>query len=225
MGNALRSIMATTGVLLLGSGTLRGRDMDLSVGIGTAAPSGGLKRWVGSGVGPSLDIMESFDLNSGDFLRLRLGYFAFKARGNAAQTLALPESAGADYPADTSNQVFGFTYGAEYLYLFRPKVYLLGGGGVEYLQATRLGSIDLTSSGQGVAPFRYSAVSLVPYLCAGLGWRFNPHLAFEGRYQYSSLKNQTRGVDLRKQGFSAPGTAIVPGFSAPTATLGLLFYF
>ena len=223
MGKALRSIMATTGMLLLGSGTLPGQD--LSVGIGAAAPSGGLKRWVGSRLGPSLDIMESIELTSGDFLRLRLGYFAFKARGNAAQTMALPDSAGADYPADTSNQVFGFTYGAEYMYLFRPKAYLLGGGGVEYLQATRLGSIDLTSSGQGGGPFRYSAVSLVPYFCAGLGWRFNPHLALEGRYQYSSLKSQTRGVDLRKLGFTASGTAIVPGFSAPTATLGLLFYF
>jgi len=62
MGNALRSIMATTAALFLGSGTLRGRDMDLSVGIDAAAPSGGLKRWVGSRLGPSLDIMESFEL-------------------------------------------------------------------------------------------------------------------------------------------------------------------
>ena len=192
---------------------------------GAALPQGSSKQFIGSGSGPALDLLVSFPLDSGDVVRTRMGWFAFKANGTARQTLTLPRSTSASYPASSSNTLWGITYGAEYLHFLPGKGYFLGGAGAAYLTATRDGTLDLSSAGIGPAAFRYSANNLVPYLCLGAGLRFNARLALEGRYQWSSMKGQVRGVDLSKAGLATPATASFTGITTSTLNLGLVATF
>jgi len=225
MGDPLRTFATIAIVLVSGVGNVQAWGEPLSVTTGWATPLGGTKQWVGSAGGPSIDLMESFTLDSGDTVRMRLGYFAFRGWRDLPQTLALSGDTAAVYPATTSNQLFAFTYGADYIHPFPAKVYILGGAGVSYLQVSRSGTIDLTSNGFGPTLFRYNAESFVPYVCAGMGFPLNKYMAIEGRYQYSSLKGQTRGVDFSASGFQTPALATVNGISASALTLGLVFSF
>jgi hypothetical protein len=170
--------------------------------------------------------MNVFALKHEDMqLRVRLGYFGFSAGSGASQTLTLPGVATGTVPASTRNRLFGFTYGAELLYAFRPRVYGLGGAGVAYLQASRSGTVDLSSAGLGQSGLRYSVVTFSPYVCVGLGYRITRGVALEGRYQYTAMESQARSVSQPTASGVAAPKASFPGFAAPTLALGLVFHF
>ena len=212
--------------LLCGASLLRADTGTWGFQAGGVLPQGSARQWIGSGSGPALDLLDSFRLDSGDAVRMRMGWFAFKANGTAPQVLALPGAAATSYPASSSNTLWGITYGAEYVHFFPGSpLYLLGGAGAAYLNATREGTIDLSLAAIGPAAFRYSANNLVPYFCLGAGYRFNHSLALEGRYQWSVMHDQVRGVDLTKAGVANPGTASFSGISGSTLGLGLVVSF
>jgi len=211
---------------LLCCGPLRAEASHWGFQAGGAAPLGSSRQWIGSGSGPAIDLLVSYPLDSGGTVRTRLGWFAFKANGTAPQPLLLQGSI-ATYPAASSNTLWGLTYGVEYLQPFHAHgLYALGGAGAAYLNAVRDGTIDLTAAGYGPSAFRYTANNLVPYFCLGLGMHFNPGLALEGRYQWSDMRDQVRGVNaLTQGGVTVPGTASFSGMNTSTLSLGLVVTF
>ena len=224
MANPLRLLISSLAGLLC-AGLLRADSGHWGFDAGGARPLGSSQQWIGSGAGPAVDLLVSYPLDSGGTVRMRMGWFAFKANGQAPQTLALAGSAPASYPAVGNNTLWGLTYGADYLQELRQHgLYLLGGAGAAYLNATRDGTLTLPAP-IGPAIFHYATNNLVPYVCIGLGLRLKANLALEGRYQWSEMRDQVRGVDLTKAGVASPATASFSGFNASTLGLGLVVSF
>jgi len=195
------------------------------VQVGAALPMGGMRQWVGSGPGVSVDLMNSFDLAPYGVLRMRLGYCAWQGIGTNSQSIALPGSAEATFPASSNDQLFIITYGADYLYNLRSKAYLLGGLGFGYLTASRSGTLVLASVGSGSPNYRYDANKLTPYACLGAGYPLARGVAAEGRFQVTNFPSQVRRVDLTQAGYTSPAQASFSGFVAASFTLGLTFSF
>jgi len=204
---------------------LRADDLPMSVGLGAVVPFGGAKQFVGSTTGISLDFMESFDLSYGDSIRMRLGYFDLKAPQSTPQTVTFPGQAPASYPYSSSDELFGFTYGADYIHPFHGGTYALGGLGYAYLTANRKGILDLTAAGAGPTGANYDANALVPYLTLGGGWQATSSLALEARYFYSSIKAQPRGLTYTSANAPSGGVAQFGGVNATILTLGLVVKF
>ena len=183
----LTAVLATSGALHADTGgTWSGM-------LGAALPSGGTKQWVKTSIGPALDIMETYSLGSHDAIRMRFGYWDLKSSSDAPQTLILAKTAAASYPASTTNEVFGFSYGAEYVRTLPADFFVLGGLGVTYLSATRTGTFTLPS---GAVTTNFGANNFVPYLTAGLGFQITQSLAVEARWQTAAMKAQLRPVNI-----------------------------
>ena len=193
--------------------------------IGMVSPLGGTRTWTGSTVGPALDITESYSLGQVDAIRMRFGYWDVKASSSQPQVMVVPGYAGASYPAATTNEAFGFSYGAEYVRNLSSRFYILGGLGVNYLTVTRSGTFNLTAAGGGATSASFGANTFGPYLCLGAGFQFTHSLSLEARYQASSLKAQNRGVDLSSSGITSPGLATVDKLNLSTLSIGLALAF
>jgi hypothetical protein len=156
---------------------------------------------------------------------MRLGFFGFEGHRGDPQQLILPGSASAAYPASTRTQVFGCTYGLDYLWN-PPRIrgYLLAGTGIAYFGTARYGSIDLTAAGEGSTRLRFAAGNFNPYLALGGGYRFTRNLAVEARWQGGVLNDTTRPVDFSRL-FLGAGQAPVNGFTVSEVSLGLVIRF
>jgi hypothetical protein len=210
-------------VLLLAATSLHADESGVwSAGLSVAQPSGGAKLWVGSVTGTAVDVMESFSLGTNDTVRMRFGFFTFKGNRSNPDTLVLNGHAAALYPANTVSEAFTFSYGGEYVRNLPAGFYVLAGLGVAYDTATRKGAFDLTSAGQGIIQSNYGANNFVPYFSAGLGFQFTHALALEARWQTSSLKAQTRKLDL---GGGATAQVLVDKASLTALTVGLTLTF
>jgi hypothetical protein len=218
-----RTAWMTSAFLGAAAGLLHAASSPWALQAGLAVPTGGGERWVGSNPAPTLDLIKSFDLPSDDTLRFRLGYFGFSAKRNDPQNLSLPPASNS-FPASTTNQLIGFSYGVEYLHLLTRNIYGLGGAGLAYLTASRSGTVDLTSASLGPTSFNYSAAKVVPYICLGTGYRFTQSLALEGRFQFSTMEGQVRPASF-PNGFSPSPKANFPGLTTPTLSLGLVLGF
>ena len=225
MGCTLRSILTTAAACLAATGLLQAQSEPWSGRIGAVLPSGGASQWVGKAIGPSIDIMVSYPMANADTVRMRFGYYALKGNRSDPQTLTLPATAPADYPANTMNELFGFTYGFEYLRALPLRFYALGGLGVAYTSATRKGTFNLTSVSSGTVVSNYGANSFAPYLCAGFGYQVNSFVAVEALYQASSVMAQTRYLDITSAGYGAPGQVMFKKLAVGTLSLGLTINF
>jgi hypothetical protein len=197
---------------------LRAGEGTLGAALGALVPTGGARRWLGSTTGPALDIMESFDIFKRDSLRMRFGFFYLKAPVVLSQTVTLPGTPAAAYPYSSSNELFGLTYGVDYLHPLARRSYVLGGLGFGYLTASTRGSLDLGAQGSGVVQARYDANGVAPYACLGLGVNLASNLALEMRYQISSVRAQQRGI---KMGSGGPPGAVA---SFPRVDVGGLSF-
>ncbi|WP_316415432.1 outer membrane beta-barrel protein [Mesoterricola silvestris] len=224
MGTSLR-VLATTAAVLLASGALQAESGIWGGQIGMAQPSGGAKQWVDSTVGVALDVTDTYSLGGQDSVRMRFGYFTFKASSSAPQTLTVPGWAQATYPANTDNEAYAFTYGAEYVRTLPARLYVLAGLGVAYATANRTGTFDLTNAGAGPVKSNYDANNFVPYYCAGLGFQITRSLALEARYQTTSMKAQTRKLDLKGLGIATPAQVAFDKLTVSTLTFGVSLTF
>jgi hypothetical protein len=222
MGIRFRLLLPATALLLAASSLHADESSVWGFGLGAAQPSGGAKQWVGSVTGSTIDVLESFSLGSDDTVRMRFGYFTFKGNRSTPDTLVLNGRAAALYPANTTSEAFTFSYGAEYVRSLPVGFYVLAGLGVAYDTATRKGTFDLTSAGQGIVQSNYGANNFVPYFSAGLGFQFTKSLALEARWQTSSLKAQTRPMDL---GSGNTAQVLVDKTSLTAMTVGLTLTF
>ena len=220
-----RTLLLSTAALLAASCALQAESGNWGGQIGGAQPSGDAKAWVGQTSGFSVDILDTYPLGNQDAVRMRFGFTTFKATSANPETLVLSSTAAASYPANTVNELFTFTYGGEYVYTLPARLYVLGGLGVAYVTATRKGTFDLTSAGNGQVATNYSANNFVPYFCAGAGWQITPTLALEARWQTTSLKAQVRPIDLSAGGFTAPGQVQFDKLSVSSLSLGLSLTF
>lgn len=198
-------------------------------GIGVALPSGDTKKWVGTTTGADLDITQTFALGADDAIRMRFGFFTFKGSSTNPVTLVLPGGTVPEtFPASTTNQLFAFSYGAEYVRALPARLYVLGGLGVNYVTATRSGTFDFTSAGTGTVPARYDANNFVPYVCLGLGVQLGSNVALEARWQTTSMKSQTRYVDLSNGGvgpYTTPGKVYLDKMNPAEFSIGLALTF
>lgn len=225
MGTSLRAFMTTATALLAGSCALQAESGTWGVQVGAMQPAGGAKQWVGSTVGASLDVTETYSLGAQDAVRMRFGYFTSKASSGNPETLAVPGRAQATYPASTTNELFAFTYGAEYIRILPARLYVLGGLGVAYVSATRTGTFDLTGATYGPVKSDYGANNFVPYFCAGLGVQITRSVALEARYQTTTMKAQTRKLDLSAVGNTTPAQVAFDKMTVSAMTLGLSITF
>ena len=221
----LRLILTASIALLAAPCLLQAQSGAWGGQISMFSPMGGAKTWTGSTVGPALDITESFALGQDDTIRMRFGYWDAKASSSLPQVLAVPGGTPASVPANTRNEVFGFSYGGEYVRNLPARLYVLAGLGVTYLTATRTGTFDLTAAGYGPTSANFGANNFMPYFCLGLGCQLTHNLALEARYQASSLRAQSRGVDLSSAGIASPGQATVDKTSISGLTVGLALAF
>lgn len=225
MGIKVRATL-TAFALLLAAPVLRADQGDWSGGIGAVQPLSGAKQWVNATTGPYVDILETFALTQSDFIRMRFGFWTLKSSTTSPQDLVLPgETAAGTFPASTTNELYGFTYGGEYYRNLPARTFVFGGLGVTYLTATRKGAFDLTSAGSGSASANYGANNFVPYFTAGLGVHLTRSLDLEARWQTATLKAQTRGIDLSSAGYTTAGTALVPKLTLSTVSVGLTVNF
>ena len=225
MPASLRLLLTVSMGLLAAPCLLQAESGNWGGEIGMVSPMGGTRTWTGSTVGPALDITESYPLGQRDAIRMRFGYWDVKASSSQPQLMVVPGYAAASYPAATTNEAFGFSYGAEYVRNLTGSVYVLGGLGVNYLTVTRSGTFDLTAAGSTSTAASFGANSFVPYACLGLGCQLTHNLAVEARYQTSSLKAQNRGVDLSNAGIGSPGQASVDKLTLSTLSIGLALAF
>ncbi len=224
MGISLRAIVPTAAALLA-CGALHAESGIWGVQVGMAQPSGGAKQWVGSTVGAALDVTDTYSLGGQDAVRMRFGYFTFKASNRNPETLTVPGWAPASYPADTTNEAYAFTYGAEYVRTLPARLYVLAGLGVAYVSANRTGTFDLTAASAGPVRSNYDANNFVPYFCGGLGVQITRSLALEARYQSTSMKAQTRRLDLKPLGLSTPAEVAFEKLTVSTLTVGFSLTF
>jgi hypothetical protein len=225
MGILVRTAL-TAAALLAASVALHADQGAWGGQVGAVQPTGGSKQWVNSTAGPSLDIFETFPLTSDDFVRMRFGYWDTKSSTGFTQQIILPGSAApGTFPASTTSELYGFSYGAEYLRNLPGRTFVFGGLGVTYLTADRSGTFDLTSAGYASANTSFSANNFVPYLTAGAGFRISRAVDLEVRWQTATLKAQNRNLDLSSAGFSQPGVAIVDKLTVSTLTIGLTVNF
>jgi hypothetical protein len=223
MSTSTRVLMATAAAVL-GLSPLHAESGPWGLEVGAVLPSGGSKSFVGTCVGPSIDVMQSFALTTEDAVRMRFAYWALKASSGAPDTLTVPGAATASYPASTTNQLFAFTYGAEYVRSLPARFYVLGGLGVTYLTATRQGTWNLSSAGLGAASSNYSANNFVPYFTLGAGYQITGSIALEGRWQTSTMRSQYRPLDLSSIG-AADGQVTFDKLQVSTLTVGLVLTF
>jgi hypothetical protein len=197
-------------------------DGTFGASLGAAMPTGGARRWLGTTTGVTMDLMQSFSIRGDDTLRVRFGFLYLKAPEAMSQTVAFPATPAAAYPYSSTNELFGFTYGLDYLRAFPGRSwYALGGLGFAYLTASTKGNLDLTAQGSGVVRAQYDANSLSPYLTLGMGVKLVPHLALETRYQYSSVRGQQRGLKVQGGG-PVGGTARFNRVDMGTLTFALV---
>ena len=224
MGTSLRAIV-TTAAALLACGALHAESGTWGAQIGMAQPSGGAKQWVGSSVGAALDVTDTYSLGGQDSVRMRFGYFTFKGSSSTPQTLTVPGWAQATYPASTTNETYAFTYGAEYVRTLPARLYVLAGLGVAYVSANRTGTFDLTNAAAGPVKSNYDANNFVPYYCAGLGFQITRSVALEARYQSTTMKAQTRKLDLKDLGSTTPAQVAFDKMTVSALTVGLSLTF
>jgi hypothetical protein len=223
MRNSFRLLLLAAAAMASGPG-LRAGDGTFGAALGALVPTGGARRWLGATTGPAVDAMESFEVYRQDRLRMRMGFFYLKAPVDLSQTVTFPSIPAAVYPYSSSNELFGFTYGVDYLHSFGSRVYALGGLGFGYLTAAAKGSLDLSAQGSGVVQARYDANGLAPYACAGLGVDLGAHLALEARYQASSVRAQQRVLRMGKGGPEG-GVASFPRVDVGALSFGLVASF
>jgi len=205
-----------TAALMAASCLLQAESGTWGAQVGLAQPSGGAKLWLGSTTGTSLDVTETYPLSEMDQVRMRFGFFTFKANSSTPQVVIQPGGATVACDAQTTNELFNFSYGAEYLRILPGKVYVLGGLGVNYVTASRKGTFDFTPAGGAITGSHYSTNNFVPYVTLGLGYPVTRNVALEARWQTTSMKGQNRRFD-----FDAPGLAVVDKMSVTALTLGL----
>ena len=222
MGTPLRACL-TTALLCTAAGLLQAEDIGTWSGmLGAVKPMGGSKAWVGSSVGPSIDIMETYSMGASDAIRMRFGYWDLKGSRTATVSMSRPTTA--SIPATGTDELFGFSYGAEYVRYLPGRAYLLGGLGVTYISATRTGAFDLTTVGLGHYNGSYGANNFVPYFCFGAGYQFTQSLALEARFQNSTMKPQSRPIELStptNPPVSSTGQGNFGTLNTPTLTIGL----
>ena len=219
------SLVALIGLGLGAATPCLAQEPTFSLGLGPAFPLGGAKDWVSSNPGISLDLMESFELNHADRLRMRLGGYFWQATGANTENLAESGTGFNTFQAAATNQLFGFSYSVEYLKNLPHGVYLLGGIGLTYISASRSGTVDL-QQGAGPQSFKYDSNKLSPYACLGAGYTINQYIALEGRLQVATLGSQTRSVQVSSVGTSpTQAQATVPSITAASAVVGVVFLF
>ena len=217
MGTPSRVFLLTA--LLAASGALHADTGGIWSGmLGVALPSGATKGWAKASIGPSLDIMETYSLGGHDAIRMRFGYWDLKASSDAG-VIPYPATTPPSVAASTTNEIYGFTYGAEYLRLLPADFYVLAGLGATYVSATRTGTIALPD---GTVSSNYGANNFVPYLCAGCGYQLTQSLAVEARWQTATMKEQIRPITN-----AAGGTdqVLFNKLSTPAFTIGLSLTF
>ncbi|BDU76609.1 outer membrane beta-barrel protein [Mesoterricola sediminis] len=221
---SLRAPLFALAAALAAAAPLQAESGNWSVQVGTAQPSGDAKTWVGSTTGVSLDVAETYALGTRDAVRMRFGYSTFKANGNQPEVIVLPGGAGTvSAAASTTNELFAFTYGADYIWAASRRVYALVGLGVSYVTATRKGTFALGAT--GTATTNYSANNLVPTYGAGLGYQFSRSVGLEVRWQATALRAQERPIDLTSAGLAAPGKVQFAKQGINTLSLGLNIIF
>jgi hypothetical protein len=215
----MRALIAAVS-LLAAAPALQAESGPWSGMLGAATPAGATRQWVGSTVGPSLDIMETYTLGTHDAIRMRFGYWDLKASRDMPDNLIVPGQAAAPYPANTTNEIFGFTYSAEYVYTLPARFYVLGGLGVTYVSATRTGTFDLSSIGSGKVSTNYGTNNFVPCVSLGLGFQLTSSLALEARWQTATMKDQKRPIDLTSVNLGV-GQEVFSKLNVSTLTVGL----
>jgi hypothetical protein len=220
MRNLLSLLILASAALAAGSG-LHAGDSALGVGLGAVVPVGGARQWLGSTTGSALDILDSFDVGRADSLRMRLGFFHLKAPATISQTVAFPGIPAAAYPYASSNELFAFTYGVDYLHPLARTTYALGGLGLGYFTAATKGDLDLSAQGFGKVRALYDANGIAPYACLGAGVKLTPSLALEARYQLSFVRGQQRPMTIKGSG-PKDGVATFDRISAGTLTFGVV---
>ncbi|GEM_PF-2907237 len=221
MATPFRAITLAAAALLAAPAALRAESGTWSVTVGGAQPSAGAKTWVGSTTGVSLDVLETYPLTATDAVRMRFGFYTFKAGNTLDRTITVPGGTATAFPANTTNELFAFTYGAEYVYNLPLNLTVLGGLGVAYVTATSKGTFDLTGAGNGPVSTNYSANNFVPYLCAGLGYRASRAVMVELRWQGCSMKQQNRPIDLSGGGYTTSGRVAFDKMNVSSISLGL----